>query len=292
MAIRLLATAGTRDGYDTLVGVDPDGVLRWYRHASAVRNAGAGTSVYAGWHQTSGNPIGKGWGGFTFLGAALDIDAGTIVLAGVDSDGNLRSYYYIGNGESDVDGNQNWGPASGAVMANSFGGWKHLVLLSYLPDLTEGDEILQFLAVDHAGDAWFYQFDNHVLAHTPAVIASGWTDFQYLFCDGGQRVYAVTNSGVLHFFDLYVGYDETGAVQVQFGPNNGNAIGAGWNKFISATATWLQKDPTTGQPFLHIYVTDGAHNLLWYRYTGFGVEDPDGSRGFDPGSGAIISGSW
>jgi len=142
MSIRLLTTAGTRDGYDTLFGVDPDGVLRWYLHASAVRNAGAGTLVYAGWHQTSGNPIGKGWGGFTFLGGAPDTDTGTIVLAGVDGEGNLRSYYYNGNGESDVDGNQNWGPASGAVMASSFGGWKHLVLLSYLPDLAAGDEVL------------------------------------------------------------------------------------------------------------------------------------------------------
>ncbi len=95
MPIRLLTVGSDPD--NTLFGVDPDGTLRWYRYVGGAQaDAAASTAPWLGWDPNSGNPIGNGWGDFSWLGAGIQ---GT--LLGVDGQGNLRRYYYTGSGQSD-----------------------------------------------------------------------------------------------------------------------------------------------------------------------------------------------
>ncbi len=76
------------------------------------------------------------------------------------------------------------------------------------------------------------------------------------------------------------------------GPESGNAIGAGWNKFSNATAG-VRGQAGAALDYIPIYAADGNYNLHWYGYTGYGVSDPSGSTGWiTPNSGNIISGSW
>ncbi|MGA9488654.1 MAG: tachylectin-related carbohydrate-binding protein [Mycobacterium sp.] len=287
MPIRLLTVGSDPD--NTLFGVDPDGTLRWFRYVGGAQaDPAASTAPWLGWDPNSGNPIGNGWGDFSWLGAGIQ---GT--LLGVDGQGDLRRYYYTGSGESDYNGDQNWDTQSGSVLATGFEAWKHLALIMNEGDYTAGTDDLQILAVDQSGDVWVYGFHNGVARpNTPVRVAQGWTDYEYLFSPNLGRVLAVSPSGVLYWLEVWVVYNEDGTVTTKLGPENGNAIGSGWNKFSSATAGFEHELEGTHN-YIPIYAVDGNHNLHWYGYTGHGVDDPSGTTGWvTPNSGNIVSGSW
>jgi Tachylectin len=288
MPVRLLTVGSDPD--NTLFGVDPDGTLRWYRYSGGgPSDTAASASTWLGWDPNSGNPIGKGWGDFSWLGAGIQ---GT--LLGVDVQGNLRRYYYTGTGESDYDGDQNWASQSGTVLGTGFDGFKHLALILNIGDYTAGTDDLQVLAVEESGDVWVYGYHNGVpRPHTPVLVAHGWTDYDYLIGNVNLgRVLGVAPGGELYWFQIWVSYNTDGTVSTKFGPNNGNPIGFGWNQYVSATAG-VEHVVEGESDYIPIYAVDRYHNLHWHGYTGEGAEDPDGVTGWvTPNSGNIISGSW
>jgi hypothetical protein len=282
LTLRLLTAGGLPDG--TLFGIDTDGTLRWYRYnGSGDESVGAGVAPWMDFDTNSGNPIGNGWGEFSWIAAGIH---GTLV--GVDGQGNLRAYYYTGNGESDWAGDQNWAPQSGTILASDFGKWKHLALSMDEGDWTSGGTDLQILAVDDSGDVWVHYWHNgEVVSGTPAVVAHEWTDYQYVFGGNLGRVFAVSTSGVLYFFQIWFLRDAS----VHTGDHNGNAIGRGWDSFATLAAGWNTSN--TPGCNISVYAVDAGHNLRWYGYAGDGTGDASGATGWvTPGSGNIISGSW
>jgi hypothetical protein len=287
VTLRLLTAGGVPDG--TLFGIDTDGTLRWYRYnGSGEESVGAGVAPWMDFDANSGNPIGNGWGEFSWIAAGIH---GTLV--GVDGQGNLRVYYYTGNGESDWAGDQNWDPQSGAILATDFGKWKHLALLLDDGDWSSGATDLQILAVDDSGEVWVHYWRTGQLVEgTPVPVAAEWTHFQYLFGANLSRVFAVDTSGVLHWFRFTVEPTDQSfsGVTVQDDDNNGNAIGRGWDGFATLAANW---NTSATAEYISVYAVDAEHNLRWYGYSGNGAEDASGATGWvTPGSGNIISGSW
>jgi hypothetical protein len=282
LTLRLLTAGGLPDG--TLFGIDTDGTLRWYGYnGSGDESLGAGVAPWMDFDTNSGNPIGNGWGEFSWIAAGIH---GTLV--GVDGQGNLCAYYYTGNGESDWAGDQNWAPQSGTILASDFGKWKHLALLLNDGDWSSGATDLQILAVDDSGDVWVHYWrTGEVVSGTPVLVASEWTDFQKVFGANLARIFAVSTSGILYWFQIWVELDAS----VQTSDNNGNAIGQGWDGFATLAAGWnTQNTPGCN---ISVYAVDAEHNLRWYGYSGDGAEDASGATGWvTPGSGNIISGSW
>jgi Tachylectin len=287
LTLRLLTTGAAPDG--TLFGIDTDGTLRWYRYnGSGEESVGAGVAPWLDFDTNSGNPIGNGWGEFSWIGAGIH---GTLV--GVDGQGNLRAYYYTGNGESDWAGDQNWAPQSGTILASDFGKWKHLALLLDDGDWSSGDTDLQILAVNDSAEVWVYYWrTGNLVGGTPVMVAAEWTDFQYVFGANLWRVFAVDTSGVLHWFRFTVVPTDPSFsdVSVESDDNNGNAVAQGWDGFSTAAAGW---NTTPGGPeYISVYAVDSGHNLHWYGYSGNGAEDASGATGWVTGSDSIISGSW
>jgi hypothetical protein len=74
-----------------------------------------------GWQPNTGNQIGRGWAGFRLLfGGASDQGEFGHVLFGVQPNGDLRWYKYLGQGEQNPEGSQHWHPNSGNVIGR---GW-------------------------------------------------------------------------------------------------------------------------------------------------------------------------
>jgi hypothetical protein len=103
-----------------IYAVDRNGDLHWYRYLGDGESDPSGSG--SGWHQNSGNIIGKGWStGFHRMVAISDI----ILL--VEDSGTLRWYRYNGNGESDPDAaGLGWHPNSGNIIGSGWNAFRHI----------------------------------------------------------------------------------------------------------------------------------------------------------------------
>ena len=129
----------------TLYAVEPGGVLRWYRY---VGDGTADRSGNTGWARNSGNVIGNGWQGFKILTAA------GAVLFGVEQNGDLRWYYYQGDGTADPSGNTGWHPNSRNIIGR---GWNRFSRIVGGPDDHYGFGIALY-AVEPNGDLYWYKY--------------------------------------------------------------------------------------------------------------------------------------
>ena len=82
--------------YGVFYQASVDGILYWYKYEG---NGESDPSGKTGWNANSGNPIGKGWNNFRFL-----LGAGDGVILGVEPNGDMRWYRYMGNGENNIEG--------------------------------------------------------------------------------------------------------------------------------------------------------------------------------------------
>lgn len=104
-----------------------------------------------------------------------------------------------------------------------------------------------------------------------------------LITSAARDFYAIDDEGLLRWY-RYLGSGEVNDVpgNVNWHPNSGNPIGAGWQEFTSIFAC------SNG-------VLAGIHtngNLYWYSYTGDGQGDWTGALGWQPGSGTAIGNGW
>lgn len=197
----------------------------------------------------------------------------------VEDDGALRYFCYDAFGEHDPTGANGFvGNNSGNQIGRGFEHFVHVV--------GGGNGII--LAVAPTGDLTWFRYTgagehdpsgtNGFVENNPGnVIGNGFHSFRHLFVSPreGQTtattIFAVAENGDLRWFqyDGHGEHDPTG-VRGFNGPNQGNQIG---NGFLS---------------FRHIVgVGEGAFlairdngDLLWFRYTGDGEQDPSGTIGF------------
>ena len=127
-------------GDGVLFAVEPNGDLRWYQYA-----AGDGVEDRAasrGWSTNSRNVIGNGWAGFLSLactpkaGPTFGGNDPASTLYGVEPNGDLRWYRYVGNGTEDRTGNTGWASNSGNVIGNGSAKFQglHRRLLGFIRD--------------------------------------------------------------------------------------------------------------------------------------------------------------
>jgi hypothetical protein len=197
----------------------------------------------------------------------------------IDDDGALRYFRYEAFGEQDPTGANGFvGNNSGNQIGRGFENFLHVV--------GGGNGII--LAVAPNGDLTWFRYTgagehdptgaNGFVENNPGnVIGNGFHSFRHLFVSPreGQTtattIFAVAENGDLRWFqyDGHGEHDPTG-VHGFGGPNQGNQIGNGFLNFRHIVGVG-------GGAFLA--VRDNG-DLLWFRYTGNGEQDPSGTQGF------------
>lgn len=199
---------------------------------------------------------------------------------GIEQDGDLRFFHYDGNGEQDPTGTLGFRQNTGNTIGNGFQNFLHVV--------GGGDGII--LAVQPNGDLTFFQYTG-LGEHDPSgtlgfvennpgnVIGNGFQTFRHLFVSPRQgqtthpktTIFAVAENGDLLWFQ-YSGngeQDPTGTLGFE-GPNQGNQIGNGFLGFRHIVGIG-------GGAFVGVPENG---DLLWFRYSGNGEQDPTGTLGF------------
>ncbi|HTZ68448.1 MAG TPA: tachylectin-related carbohydrate-binding protein [Roseiarcus sp.] len=222
-------------GDGLLFGVEPNGDLRWYQYT-----AGDGVEDRAGsrgWDSNSQNIIGNGWANFVHLvctpkaGRASSHPAST--LYGVEANGDLRWYRYVGSGIADRSGNTGWAPNSRNVIGN---GWQNFKILFAASSALFG--------VERNGDLRWYSYEGDGTPdrsggtgwhpNSRNIIGNGWDRFSRIVGGPddhggfGVALYGVEPNGDLYWYK-YLGNgesDPSGAAG--WHPNSGNQIGKGW----------------------------------------------------------------
>jgi hypothetical protein len=132
----------------TIYGVAQNGDLLWYSYNGHGENDRAGS---IGWAANSSNPIGNGWQGFHRI-----FGCGGIIF-GVQPNGDLLWYSYVGNGVSDRSGSTGWSPNSGNPIGN---GWQNFRGLFGGSDDSGGFGQVIY-AVAQNGDLLWYRYNGH-----------------------------------------------------------------------------------------------------------------------------------
>jgi hypothetical protein len=200
---------------------------------------------------------------------------------GVQRNGDLTFFEYHGNGEEDPTGTLGFeGPHQGTVIGNGFRHFLHM--------LGGGDGII--LGVRDNGDLMFWRYTgNGEPDHSGAkgfdgpnqgtTIGNGFHTFPHVVVAPREGrtthphtdLFIVNRRGDLIFF-RYTGdgeHDPTGTRGFE-GPNQGTQIGNGFTDFRLMTGFG-------GGAILGVR---NNGDLMWYRYTGAGEEDPSGTLGF------------
>jgi len=222
-------------GDGVLFGVEPNGDLRWYQYT-----AGDGVEDRAGsrgWSTNSRNIIGNGWAGFVSLvctpkaGPTSHNPAST--LYGVEPNGDLRWYRYVGDGTEDRSGSTGWAPNSSNVIGN---GWQSFKVLTAASSVLFG--------VEENGDLRWYSYQGDGTEdrsgstgwapNSSNVIGRGWNRFSRIVGgpddkgDFGIALYAVEPNGDLYWYK-YLGHGESDPPgSIGWHPNSGTQIGRGW----------------------------------------------------------------
>jgi hypothetical protein len=224
-------------GDGVLFGVEPNGDLRWYRYT-----AGDGVEDRAGsrgWDGHSMNIIGNGWSGFVSLvctpkyGPTYRPTQPASTLYGVEPDGDLRWYRYVGDGTADRSGSTGWAPNSRNVIGNGWQGFKIL---------TAAGSVL--LGVEQNGDLRWYCYQGDGSAdrsggtgwhpNSRNIIGRGWSRFSRIVGGPddhygfGFALYAVEPNGDLYWYKYLGNGENDPSGSTGWHPNSGTQIGRGW----------------------------------------------------------------
>jgi hypothetical protein len=275
----------TGEGSETagvIFSVQPNGDLHWYRY---VGNGEADVSGSTGWHPNSGNRIGNGWHMFNKL-----VCCGDGVILGIEPNGTLRWYRYVGHGEDDVSGSTGWHQNSGNPIGNGWQLMRNLIALKSVY-ATYG---LTILTVAQNGDLLWHSYGGngesditgrtgwHPNSGNP--IGNGWQGHRHLH-GSGNVIFAVRENGDLHWYR----YDGDGQADVSgstgWFENSGNRVATGWHTFrhIFGGAT-----DYVGYGQVLFTVSENG-DLLWHRYAGLGWAD---ISGWIANSGNAIGNGW
>lgn len=210
------------------------------------------------------------------------------IFYGVRTDGNLEWNRYNGSGQlaGDPQSVQLWNRNSGNLIGRGWQGMKKL--------LGCGDGVI--MAVDPEGYLRWYCYQGNGEpdvtgsrgwhANSGNRIGRGW-NFKDMFVFPAEghnyvvQLFAVAENGDLHWYG-YKGdgqLDPTGSTG--WLPNSGNRIGRGWQNFLHLLGSGN---------VVFVVAEDGR--LLWYSYSGGGVNDPTGGTGWHPNSGNPIGNGW
>jgi hypothetical protein len=263
-------------------GVTQEGDLHWYQYFGEGEGDVSGGT---GWHENSGNRIGNGWQNFLHL-----LGAGDGVIIGVDQNGDLRWYQYLGNGEEDVSGGAGWHENSGNQIGN---GWQNFVHLFVTP--ATATSALVIYGVRPNGDLLWYSYAGNGeedgfggsgwLENSGNPIGNGWQSFIHLH-GSGNVIFGILPNGDLRWHS-YLGAGESDVSgSSNWHPNSGSQIGNGWQNF----ELYFGGFSDTNGPGHVIYLVTESRDLLWYRYEGRGDADLSGRDWNANSSNAIGNG--
>lgn len=272
-------------GTGRVYGVKPDGDLLWYEYSG---NGTADPSGATGWSTNSGNPIGRGWGGFQHV-----LGGGDGVVLAVQPDGALLWYRYEGDGTADRTGATGWVAGSGSQIGR---GWQNFRHLFVVPKEGRASGITVF-AVAQNGDLLWYRYDGHGQPdptggtgwhpNSSNVVGNGWSDFERIV-GTGAGIFGVAGNGDLLWY-RYAGQgepDRSGASG--WDPNSGNPIGRGWGDFTDLAGG----SDDSGGFGAELFAVSPNGDLRWYRYDGDGTADRTGGTGWRRNSSNIIGNGW
>ncbi len=222
-------------GDGVLFAVETNGDLRWYEYS-----AGDGVEDPAasrGWAPKSRNVIGNGWAGFDRLvctpkaGRTAANPAST--LYGVEPNGDLRWYRYVGDGTADRSGHTGWAANSGNVIGN---GWQNFKILAAAAST--------LFAVDPDGDLRWYSYDGDGTSdrsgdtgwhpNSQNVIGRGWNRFSRIVGGPddhqgfGIALYAVEPNGNVYWYKYFGNGESDPTGSTGWHPHSGAQISRGW----------------------------------------------------------------
>jgi len=268
--------------YGVFYRVSLEGDLIWYKYEGAGESDPSGNT---GWNDNSGNPIGNGWANFKFL-----LGAGNGVILSVEQNGDMRWRRYVGNGESDLQGDTGWAANSGNLIGT---GWNNFNQLVVQPGMG-GNPIVIYGVLPNGDLVWHVytgQGENDPTgkkgwgANSGNRIGKGWQTSRLFF--GGEVIFAIPPSGELRWY-CYQGdgrADVSGATG--WHPNSGNVIATNWGGYRNVFSGLHQN--SSGEA---IFAVDGSGNLYWFHYVGSGAADPTGHTGWGENYGSCIGNGW
>lgn len=117
-------------------------------------------------------------------------------------------------------------------------------------------------------------------------IGVGWTGFRHLISGGDGIIYAIRESGELHWYRDTLRDGSNGPnAERGWAPGSGNQIGLGWDGFPAVFST--------GAGDGIIYAITATTDLLWYRdELRDGTNGAGAERGWAPASGSPIGIGW
>jgi hypothetical protein len=208
-------------------------------------------------------------------------------IYGIKRDGPLLWYRYNGSGGPQT--SRDWDRNSGHTIGI---GWNQMLHL-----IARGDGVL--LAVEPNGELRYYEYGGHGEDDPRAtglgwhpnsgnIIGQGWSEGHRCMAAISDIILLASEQGQLRWY-RYSGNGERDpdATGLGWHPNSGNVIGRGWHRFRHIFGG------TDGRGGYVIFAVDEGQDLHWYRYTGTGQSDPDGtSSAWDPRSGTKIGNGW
>lgn len=226
-----LHVVGCGDG--ALMGIEPNGDLRWYRYKGD--GSPDPTGSLRSWDSNSGNTIGNGFQHFVHVFAkprAGREATAHVSLFCVERNGDLRWYGYRGNGEHDPSGHLGWMSNSGNVVGNGWASFQQIVGANVIFGIAPNGD-LRWYAYHGLGE----QDPSGVLgwaANSGNKVGRGWQNFRLLTGgadDNGPFItalFAVRPNGDL----LWYGYGGSGKTTedgtLGWVKNSSNQIGRGF----------------------------------------------------------------
>ena len=257
------------------------GALHFWNYTGRGEPDPSGSNGFSGPGNNSGNQIGRGFGDMLHM-----VGGGDGIILAVQPNGDLTFFKYTGNGEQDETGTLGFDkPNQGTVIGNGFHTFPHVFVS---PREGRAMETTIFL-VNEAGDLLFFRYSGHG-EHDPTgtlgfegpnqgtQIGRGFLNFRHIVGIGGGAFLAVPENGDLLWFQ-YTGQGEQDPTGTNgfAGNNSGNQIGNGFLDFRHLFGGLTDHD---GRARI-IYGVKESGELLFWRYSGNGEQDPTGALGFE-----------
>jgi M6 family metalloprotease-like protein len=273
-----------------IYGIKPTGPLLWYRY-----NGSGGQQTSHDWDRNSSNTVGIGWNQMLFL-----VPRGDGVLLAVEPNGELRYYEYNGHGQSDPHATGiGWAANSGNIIGIGWNGFRFLCAKPYEGRTTTHPDNSAIYAVGQDGSLRWYRYTGAGEADPNAtglnwhpnsgnIIGQGWSAGHRAMAAISDIILLISEQGDLRWYRYHGnGESDPGATGLNWDGNSGNIIGRGWDRFRHVFGG------SDGRGGYVIFAVDEGQDLHWYRYTGSGASDPDGtSPAWDPRSGTKIGNGW
>ena len=262
---------------------DDQGLLRFWHYTGNGEPDPTGTLGFTEDGNNSSNPIGNGFQSMLHM-----IGGGDGIMLAVPPSGDLTFFQYTGDGKRDSTGTLGFdGPNQATVIGNGFQSFPH-IFVSPREGHARG---LTLFPVNEAGDLLFFRYTGNG-EHDPSgtlgfegpnqgnQIGRGFLDFRHLVGVGGGAFLAVPQNGDLLWF-RYTGkgeQDPTGANGfTEPGNNSGHQIGRGFTDFRHLFGGSTDR----GGRARIFYGVKNNGDLIHFRYSGDGEQDPTGTLGFE-----------